>query len=63
ASLDTATEHVAVGVYTAVAPSRVLYGRSDHDRLGHLGGYDYHFELLAIESVTPTHLPRPAARR
>jgi hypothetical protein len=58
ASLDTATELVAVGVFTGVARTRVIFGRTVHDRFGHLGGYDYHFELLAIESVTPTHPPR-----
>ncbi|HEV7427276.1 MAG TPA: hypothetical protein VGQ46_13000 [Thermoanaerobaculia bacterium] len=63
ASLDTATELVAVGVFTGVAPTRVVFGRTIHDRFGHMGGYDYHFKLLAIESVTPTHPPRTKTRR
>jgi hypothetical protein len=58
ASLDTATELVAVGVFTGVAPTRVIFGRTVHDRFGHLGCCDYNFVLLAIESVTPTHPPR-----
>ena len=57
-SLSGPIAMVAVGKFTGVKPTHVVFGRTIHEGFGHMGGSDFKFEVLAVESVRPTHFPR-----